>query len=130
METLKIVTKEQALFVEKENKTKVAYYLFDEYEIHHNCIPPHSQQEWHYHQQVEEVIYILTGTLKVVWKQDTIHYQTVSPGDIVQVKQSIHTFCNEENTPCTFLVFRLVLEGKNKHSTFIHDKVVVEDIGK
>ena len=49
MNTPQILTISDAISVTKENRTKVDYYLFDEYEIHLNSIPSGAVQEWHYH---------------------------------------------------------------------------------
>lgn len=67
MRNLEIYNINDTFHVIKENKTEVHYYLFDEYEIHLNKIPSHTTQEWHYHNQIEEVILVTKGKLKCLW---------------------------------------------------------------
>lgn len=50
----------------------------------------------------------------------------VHEGDIVCVKQSIHTFANESDEVVKFTVFRLVLDGKDQREMIKNDKRVVE----
>lgn len=38
---LEIYDTADSIYVEKENHTKVNYFIFDEYEIHLNTLPPH-----------------------------------------------------------------------------------------
>ena len=54
-----------AINVVKDDGTKVNYYLFDEYEIHLNVIPPKTKQVWHFHQNIEETILITKGEIEV-----------------------------------------------------------------
>lgn len=127
MEQINIIRKNQGKHVEKENRTVVDYFLFDEYEIHQNVIPAGTTQEWHYHSKVEEVILVTKGTLEVYWiDNDTKMNQTISPGDMVQVKNSIHTFSNESNSDTEFIVFRIVLDGLSKKEIIKNDKRIVE----
>ena len=45
----------------KEDGTRVSYFLFPEYEIHYNELPPNTTQQWHYHEKVEEVIFAIAS---------------------------------------------------------------------
>lgn len=115
MRNLEIYNINDTFHVIKENKPEVYYYLFDEYEIHLNKIPSLTMHEWHYHNQIEEVILVTKGKLKCLWiengqKLSQMIYEKV----LMLVKQSIHTLLNDSNEDCEFIVFRLVLEGKIK----------------
>lgn len=124
---LEIKTLKDAIHVEKENQTIVDYYLFEEYEIHLNTIPPHTIQEWHYHQNIEETLVIIEGVMTALYKENshTIS-KKVYPNEVILVKNSIHTFANETDQPVRFIVFRFVPDGKNKQEIIKQDKVIVE----
>ena len=64
MNELKIYNLNDAINVVKEDLTAVNYYLFDEYEIHLNVLPPHTIQPWHFHRQIEEVIVVIKGKMQ------------------------------------------------------------------
>lgn len=129
MNSLTILHPEDSIHVIKANKTDVHYYLFDEYEIHLNMIPTHTTQEWHYHHQIEEVILVTKGKMKCMWLEDGQKCeQVIYEKDLVQVKKSIHTFENDGDEDCEFVVFRLVLDGKNKREIIKNDKTVVKDL--
>ncbi|MDD7793085.1 hypothetical protein [Clostridium sp. 'White wine YQ'] len=129
MKQLDILTKIDAISVVKENKTSVDYYLFDEFEIHQNRIPPNSKQEWHMHKIIEEVIVVTAGEIEVKWKENNeIKGKVVSKGAVVRVEKSIHTVENKTNSFAEFIVFRMVPEGSNKREIIKNDKVVMEEI--
>jgi uncharacterized RmlC-like cupin family protein len=124
---MKIITKSDALHVDKPEGTSVDYYLFDEYEIHNNILLPHSIQVWHHHEKVWETIFVLSGELIVQWKTDEqeIH-QVVTPGDVIETEHTPHTLLNNTDKPTTFLVIKQVLSGQNKSELLKKDKVVDE----
>ena len=93
---LEIYDTTDSIYVEKDNRTKVNYYIFDEYEIHLNTLPPHAIQEWHRHQKIEEVIFVISGKLKILWK--------------------------EEDQNVRFLVYRMVPDGIDKKNIIKNDK--------
>ena len=125
---LEIKNLNDAIQVTKDEGTKVAYYLFDEYEIHLNTIHPGTIQAWHYHQAIEEIILVTKGKMEVHYLQNGQQLQQiVKVNDLVLVKDSIHTFVNSGAQECQFIVFRLVLEGKNKREIFKHDKTEVPE---
>lgn len=129
MKKLEIYHLSDSLYTIKENQTEVNYFLFDEYEIHLNKIPAHTIQEWHYHRQIEEVILITKGNLQCMWLENNKkHIQTVCEKEIVLVKQSIHSFMNDSDEDCEFIVFRLVLEGISKRNVIKDDKVIIKNI--
>lgn len=117
---------EDAIFCEKENKTKVHYFLFDEYEVHYNVLPPKSIQEWHKHTKIEETIFVLSGEFLMKWKQkDEIKTRTVSKNMLIRVKNSVHTLENPYNKEAVFIVFRMVADGKNKREIIKNDKEII-----
>lgn len=127
MKNTNIVYKEKALHIKKDNQTEVDYYLFSEYEIHYNKIPPHSKQEWHYHQKIEETILVVKGQMKCLWYEDQqVHTVTLNEKDLIQVKNSIHTFSNNSDDNCEFVVFRFVPDGIDKSEIIKNDKVLIE----
>lgn len=127
MKNANIVYKEKALHIKKDNQTEVDYYLFSEYEIHYNKIPPHSKQEWHYHQKIEETILVVKGQMKCSWYEDQqVHTVTLNEKDLIQVKNSIHTFSNNSDDDCEFVVFRFVPDGIDKSEIIKNDKVLIE----
>lgn len=125
-EVLEIYKLEDAIFCEKENKTKVHYFLFDEYEVHYNVIPPKSIQEWHRHTRIEETIFVLSGQFQMKWKQkDEMKIKTVSKNMLIRVKNSIHTLENPFEEEAVFIVFRMVADGKNKREIIKNDKEII-----
>lgn len=128
MREVDILTKLNAISIVKENKTMVDYYLFDEFEIHQNKIPPNSEQEWHMHKRIEEVIVVTEGEILVKWKDENeIKSSFVSKGSVVRVKQSIHTIENKSNDCAEFIVFRMVPDGNDKREIIKNDKFVIKE---
>lgn len=121
-----ILTKLNAISVVKENKTNVDYYIFDEFEIHLNKIPPHSKQEWHRHEIIEEILVVNEGQMVISWKEDdAIIDRTLFKGSIARVKNSIHTIENITDNWAEFTVFRMVPTGNVKSEIIKNDKVVI-----
>lgn len=109
----------------KDDGTDVTYYLFPEYEIHHNRIPPNTEQKWHYHKVIEETIYVLDGELELHWvidEQFKVTKQKIGAGEIARVGTTIHTIVNKTDQETRFMVFRLLLTGNNKRHIFSKDK--------
>jgi len=126
MNQIDILTKLNAISVIKENKTNVDYFIFDEFEIHENKIPPYSKQEWHFHNIIEEVIVVTFGEICIRWKEDSKLKESIADkGAVIRVKKSIHTIENRTNDFAEFIVFRMVPEGKNKREIIKNDKVVI-----
>lgn len=127
MRELEILTKDNAISVNKENGTSVDYFLFDEYEIHLNKIRPHTKQEWHRHKEIEEVLVVTKGELLIKWLEDDIEKnEVVKKGMIVRVKKSIHTLENITEEISEFIVYRMILTGKNNREIIKNDKVLIE----
>lgn len=122
---MKIVKKEKVLHVHKPEGLDVHYYLFDEYEIHHDIQEPHTSQIWHHHEKVWETIYIIEGELTARWKENgDMKEQTVKAGDVVESEYSPHTYINASDKIVKFLVFKQILNGKNKKDLLKTDKVL------
>ena len=131
MKKLEVYNLSDALHIIKENKTEVDYYLFNEYEIHLNKIPPNTVQEWHYHSLIEEVILVVKGKLRCLWLENKQkHSRIIHEKELVRVKQSIHTLVNDSSEDCEFIVFRLILDGKNKRNIIKKDKKIIKNIAE
>jgi uncharacterized cupin superfamily protein len=107
----------------KPDGTRITYYVFPEYEIHFNEVPPNTAQPWHHHDIIEETIYIISGEVEVHWiEDDKKKIQKLYSGNIARVENSPHTLVNSSDTTVTFLVVRFVLSGKNRTEVFKSDK--------
>ena len=124
---MKILSETDGIFVKRDDGTEIRYFIFDEYEIHENVLPPNTTQLWHYHTAVEEVIYIYSGRMAVYWKNgDSTEQETVVPGNIVRVENTPHTFANSSSEPCVFIVFRFIPTGVPNQHLIKKDKVLCE----
>ncbi|NCB91565.1 MAG: cupin domain-containing protein [Clostridia bacterium] len=125
---LHISTINDSIYVAKSNGTQVNYFLFPEYEIHYNRIAPHTIQEWHFHQYIEETLIIVSGKLNCKWiKSDKqIEEMTVQKNDVIRVGNSIHTFENNTDEDTEFIVFRFVPDGHDKKQLIKNDKHIVD----
>ena len=128
MAEVDIFTQLEAISIVKENKTNVDYFIFDEFEVHLNKIPPNTIQEWHMHMKIEEVIVVTNGEISIKWKDDgNIKNEKLMKGSVVRVKRSIHTIENNTNKWAEFIVFRMVPSGEIKRETIKNDKIVIEN---
>lgn len=124
---VEILTKLEAISIIKDNNTEVDYFLFDEFEVHLNSIPPGSKQEWHYHEVIEEVLVVTTGQVIIKWKEgENIIDKVLKKGSVARVKKSIHTIENATEEWAEFVVFRMVPSGESKREIIKEDKVIVE----
>ncbi|MGT2958083.1 cupin domain-containing protein [Streptococcus bovimastitidis] len=115
-----------SIFVEKDNGTKVNYFLFPEFEIHENLIPKQSIQDWHQHSNIEEVIVITSGAICIeVINEKTSEIKTYNAidGDVIRVRHSIHRLTNKSQLDAKFIVFRFVPDGCDKSSIIKNDKI-------
>ncbi|HSW37847.1 MAG TPA: cupin domain-containing protein [Candidatus Saccharimonadales bacterium] len=119
-----ITTKDKAISVDKGNGTKVGYYIFPEFEIHTNTIEPGTEQEWHHHKKIEEVLLVNSGELVALWQDSTkkIREKILAPGDMIRVGASTHTFANRGGQTVNFTVFRYVPDGQDKHELIKNDR--------
>ncbi len=85
---IEIRNSKEALSRVKKNGTEVQYFLYPEFEVHTNKIPPGSIQDWHRHQQVEEVIVVTSGKISIETIENaTLERAEVKQGDVLRVKK-------------------------------------------
>lgn len=126
MSKVDILTQIDAISVIKENKTNVDYFIFDEYEVHLNKIPPGAEQEWHRHQKIEEVIVVVSGEICIKWIEGgVVMSEKLMKGSVVRVKKSIHTIENITDNSAEFVVFRMVPSGDIKREIIKNDKILI-----
>lgn len=122
---MKIYTKGDSVYVEKPEGTNVNYYLFNEYEFIYNEQAPQTTQQWHHHEHISEVIYIIDGELTVKWREDDLEdEQVLRSGDLVEVEDTPHTFFNHTDKYTRFIALKQVLSGKDQRELFKSDKVL------
>lgn len=131
MANFEILHKEESIHVTKESGTEVNYYIFDEAEIHLNRIMPHTIQEWHFHERIDENILITKGTLLCKYIDDSGIEQSCHAvkDEVVRVYNSIHTFENDSDETAEFIVFRFVPDGINKRELIKADKTRITRTG-
>jgi len=128
VEEVDILSKDDAISAVKENGTSVEYFIFDEFEVHLNKIPPNSIQEWHKHKLIEEIIVVTDGELTISWKENhSTQHKTLVKGNVVRVKKSAHTIQNDTDKFAEFNVFRMVPTGDNKRDIIKNDKTVIKE---
>ncbi len=127
MPNFEVIHKEESIYVQKETGTEVNYYIFEESEIHLNKIMPHTIQEWHFHEKIDETLLITRG--KILCKyidEDGVEKSCYAvKNDIIKVHDSIHTFENDTDDITEFIVFRFVPDGRDKRELIKNDKTVV-----
>ena len=103
------------------------YYIFDESEIHLHKIMPHTVQEWHFHEKIDETLLITKGKLLCKYiNEDGVEKSCYAVrNDIIKVHDSIHTFVNDTDDITEFVVFRFVPDGRDKRELIKNDKIVV-----
>lgn len=122
---MKIYHKRDALNVSKPEGLNVAYYLFNEYEIHYNEQLPNSTQVWHHHEKIWETLYIIEGELLAKWKENGVEKsETLIAGDLVETEKTPHTFMNNSDEIVKFIVIKQILNGENKKEDLKTDKVL------
>ncbi|MEV4352267.1 cupin domain-containing protein [Actinoplanes sp. NPDC049596] len=125
---MKIVKRDEAVTVVKDDGTRVVYHMFGEYEVHFNELPPGSVQEWHSHAVLEETICVTAGELTILWTDEADQQSTdiLHPGDTARVGTSFHTLRNDSDSTVIFIALRLVLSGEDHTRTFKTDKCIDE----
>ncbi len=122
---MKIIKKEESLYVSKPEGTNVNYYLREEYEFHYNEQVSGSKQKWHHHDKLLETIFIIEGELTVEWKEnEDIQKQIVRAGDFIEVENTSHTFTNHTDKSVKFIVIKQVLQGIDKREILKNDKIL------
>lgn len=120
---MEIIRSDQSIQVTKPDGTGVNYYIFSEYEIHYNEVPPGTIQAWHHHNVIEETLLMVLGELEARWKDGDQEKKTrITKGDLVRVENTPHTFANVSDELAIFVIVRLILEGSDKHEQIKNDK--------
>lgn len=123
-----IVSGSEAITVTKGDGTEVSYYIFPEFEVHANTIFTGAVQNWHFHKNIEEIIFVTSGQIDVLWldggKQKTS--KTLNAGDLCRLGSSVHNIANNTKETATFLVYRYIPTGKNQHMLIKGDRYPVE----
>lgn len=119
----------EAISVEKDNGTKVSYFLYPEFEIHQNVLPANTIQDWHKHQAIEEIIVPTKGNVTIqVLEDNAVRTYTAKCGEVLRVKQSIHRIIGDVKEETEFIVFRFVPTGSDQSDKIKHDKVDCEKL--
>ncbi|TFH44861.1 cupin [Streptococcus equinus] len=119
----------EAISVEKDNGTKVNYFLYPEFEIHQNVLPANTIQDWHKHQAIEEIIVPTKGNVTIqVLEDNAVRTYTANCGEVLRVKQSIHRIVGDVKEETEFIVFRFVPTGSDQSDKIKHDKVDCEKL--
>jgi uncharacterized cupin superfamily protein len=122
---MKIYHKKDVLNTFKPEGLNVAYYLFNEYEIHYDEQKPNSTQIWHHHEKTWETICIVEGELLAKWKENNEEkFERLIVGDLIETETTPHTFTNNSDKIVKFLVFKQILSGKNKRDILKNDKIL------
>ena len=92
---------------------------------------PHTIQEWHFHERIDENILITKGTLLCKYIDDSGIEQScyAVKDEVVRVHNSIHTFENDSDETAEFIVFRFVPDGINKRELIKADKTRITRTG-
>ena len=119
----------EAISVEKDNGTKVNYFLYPEFEIHQNVLPANTCDDWHKHQAIEEIIVPIKGNVTIqVLEDNAIKTYTANCGDVLRVNDSIHRIIGDTKEEVQFTVFLFFLSGNNQSDTINNYKVDCEEL--
>lgn len=119
----------EAISVEKDNGTKVNYFLYPEFEIHQNVLPANTIQDWHKHQAIEEIIVPTKGNVTVqVLEDNAVRTYNANCGEVLRVKQSIYRIIGDVKEETELIVFRFVPTGSDQSDKIKHDKVDFEKL--
>jgi quercetin dioxygenase-like cupin family protein len=120
---MKITRRDEGVVATKPDGTRITYYLFPEYEFHYNELDPGISQSWHHHNIIEEILYVLSGTVEVRWvKHGRTFSSLLSPGDIAAMGRVTHSVSNPSDQKATFLITKLVFQGLDQRQLFREDK--------
>ena len=110
---IEIRNSKEALSRVKKNGTEVQYFLYPEFEVHTNKIPPGS------------------GKISIETIENaTLERAEVKQGDVLRVKNSIHRLVNRNRTSASFIVFRFVPQGVSQADIIKNDKCDCEEFVK
>lgn len=124
---MEFLTLDQAVFRDRGDGTTTHYFLFPEYDFSPGEIGSGCVQEWHHHDQIEELIYLVEGTLEVRWAEHSrLMKQTISAGTVVRVGTDSHTLANTSSKTAKIIGLKLVLNGKNQRELLKMDRITDE----
>lgn len=122
---MNIVRAGEATVVDKPEGTRVSYYMFDDYEVINNELAPHAIQQWHHHETIGETMFVIEGSLEVLWRENGEEKsEFLGPGDLAESEHSPHTLRNSSDQAVRFVVIKRVPSGQNHRQTFKEDKVL------
>lgn len=122
---MKITPRSKSIFVKRDDNSEINYFIFDEYEVHYGEIAPGVKQPWHNHEIISETLYILEGKIELHFlEQGKKKVKVITPGDLVQVENTPHTFINPFDEICKMVAFRFIPNGKFKQDIIKNDKVL------
>ncbi len=122
---MKVISQSESIFVQRDDNSKINYFLFDEYEVHYGEIAPGVKQPWHSHQTINETLFIIEGQIELHFlEKGEKKSQIVGPGNVIQVENTPHTFINSFDQDCKMVAFRFIPEGKFKQDIIKQDKVL------
>ncbi|MGX7127679.1 cupin domain-containing protein [Enterococcus wangshanyuanii] len=120
---IETMSKSESIFAEKEDGTKVNYYIFPEFEVHLNIIPAGTIQGWHMHNDIEEILIVNDGEIRVETIVDNKKkYKNCQKGELIRMNQSLHRILNLQNHEAAFSVFRFVPQGIDHREKIKNDK--------
>ena len=122
---MKITTKKEAINKQREDGTKISYYLFNEYEVHDGKLPPGTVQPWHHHNLISETLFIAEGKALLHYLNGDHKLQKeVVLGDVIQVEDTPHTFSNPFAEPCRIIAFRFLPQNLDQSELIKNDKIL------
>jgi len=88
-----------------ENNEKRVYYLNKSFGIIDVVIPPMTKETAHYHKEITEVIYVLSGSVKAILDNGE---HVFNHGDVFvfSPKTGFHNLENNNDTYCHLLTFK------------------------
>ncbi|MFD1899138.1 cupin domain-containing protein [Enterococcus termitis] len=120
---IEVMSKKDSIFTQKEDGTTVNYYLFPEFEIHLNRIPGETIQGWHTHTDIEEILVVTDGEIRVETVVDSKKsYKDCQKGDLIRMNNSLHRILNLQSNEAAFAVFRFVPQGIDNSEKIKNDK--------
>ena len=122
-----ITKQDESLSIKKENGTVVDYFLFDKFEVHTNSIPAGCVQDWHIHNDIEEIILVHEGSLHLEWIETERIEQEVQTGEIIRMNKSIHRLSNPGTSEAKCVIIRFVSPTENQQEKIKNDKIIYSD---
>lgn len=126
---MQVTKRTDSIQVTRADKSQINYYIFDEYEVHYGEIKPGVKQPWHSHQLISETLFIIEGKIELHYLEDQKkQIKVVTPGDLIRVQDTPHTFINPFGQTCKMIGFRFIPEGKFKQDQIKKDKKLYPEL--